>query len=268
MNPRKITLSVSLGILAYFIFLISLTPASGLAWVISQQSDAALSLSQTQGTIWNGAGRIIVNAKHGQPIDAGRINWHINPWGLLIGAINIHVQAESSHRKIETSVSIRYGKIQLADTKIELSAQGLKELFPVAALAAPSGVISITSARFGIKPNKLSGKVEMLWRNASTAFLNNQTLGDYKLVATADGSQLNLKLLTVKGVLDVNATGIWNLLASGELRLSGTAHARANANQLQPLLVLFGRDQGNGVRKINVNIRLPVNLDALPGFTR
>ncbi len=268
MNPRKVALSVSLGIIAYFIFLISLTPASGLAWAISQQSDAALSLTQTQGTIWNGAGRIIVNNKHGQPIDAGRINWHINPWGLLVGAINIHVKAESFHRQLETRVRIRYGEIRLADTKIELSAQGLKELFPAAALISPSGEILITSTSFAIQPKILSGKIELHWRNASTALLHNQTLGDFTLVATADGSQLNLSLLTVTGNLELNASGSWDMLANGELRLSGTARARANANQLQPLLLLLGKDQGNGVRGIDVNVRLPINLNAFPGFTR
>lgn len=266
MKSKRILIAASFGLAAYLFFLVSLAPASWLAWAVNQKSDGAVSLTQTQGTIWSGEGRLGIPTKLTHSIDLGLISWHLNPWQLLTGAINLGITAQSSSRQIVTDVNIRRGKIQLVDTSLELPAQLAKEFYAPAALIAPSGQIHIKSDNWIVTPDGVEGEIELLWRSASSALLDNQPLGDYRLVATGKGPRLQLRLITLKGDLELNASGGWDIMGSGALNLSGTARARTKSEQFEPLLVLLGKNRGKGARKFNINIRLPIYLKGIPGF--
>lgn len=266
MKSKNILIAAGFGVAAYLFFLVSLTPASWLAWTIRQQSTVALSLSQTQGTIWSGKGRLGFAAKPGQPIDLGLVRWRLSPWRLLTGAIKLDIEAQSSVHQSGATITLRRGQIKLSNTSIQFSAELIKNLYPPAALIAPSGQIYISGENLLIQPGGIKGKVQVEWRGASSALLGSQPFGDYQLVVTGKISGLQLNIVTLKGDLELTASGNWDVLGSGALRLSGTARARRGSQQFEPLLVLLGKNHGNGLRKFNMNLRLPINIKAIPGF--
>lgn len=266
MKSKRIVITAGFGLAAYLFFLASLAPASWLAWAVNQKSGIAFSLTQTRGTIWSGEGRLGFPVKPTHSIDLGLISWHLSPWQLLTGAINLSITAQSSSRQIATDITLRHRQIQLANTSIQVPAQLVKEFYAPAALISLSGQIHIKSDNWTVTPDGIEGEIELLWRGASSAILGNQPFGDYRLVATGKGPRLQLRLITLKGDLELKASGAWDIMGSGALNLSGTARARARPKQFEPLLMLLGKKQGKGVRKFNVNIRLPINLKGIPGF--
>ncbi|MEE8387131.1 MAG: type II secretion system protein N [Acidiferrobacterales bacterium] len=266
MKSKKLLITAGFGLAAYLFFLVSLAPASWLVWAVNQKSGVAVSLTQTRGTIWSGEGRLAIPARPGHPIDLGLVSWRLSLWRLFTGAINLSIDAQTSNQQIVTNITIRYGKIQLTNTLIQVPAQLAKEFYAPAALIAPSGQIHIKSDNWTVKPNGIEGEIELLWRNASSALLGGQPLGDYRLVATGKGPRLQFRLTTLKGDLELHASGGWDIMGTGVLNLSGTARARARPEQFEPLLMLLGKNQGRGVRKFNINIRLPINLKGIPGF--
>lgn len=261
MKSKKLLIAAGFGLAAYVFFLVSLAPASLLAWVVNQKSGVAFSLTQTRGTIWRGEGRLGIPAR---PL--GPVSWRLSPWRLLTGAISLNISAQPSSRQIVTDITLRHGQIQLANTSIRFPARLAKEFYAPAALISPSGQIHIKIDNWTVTPDGIEGEIELLWRGASSAILGNQPFGDYRLVATGKGPRLQLRLITLKGDLELKASGAWDIMGSGALNLSGTARARARPKQFEPLLMLLGKKQGKGVRKFNVNIRLPINLKGIPGF--
>lgn len=266
MTSKKYLITAGLGIAAYLVFLVSFAPASWLSWAIHQQSTVALSLTQTRGTLWNGNGRLAITASTGKSIDVGRVRWHLNPWGLVIGSLDLRLEARSPNHQIATTITLRRGKIQLSNTSIQFPASLIEIFYPAAGLISPAGQIQVVSEYLLIQPDGITGEVELLWRNLTTALLGSQPVGDYRLVATGDGPQLQLKLDTLKGDLELNASGSWDLMESGVLQFSGTAHAGAGLDRLAPGLMLLGKSQPNGSRAFKMNVRLPVSLKAVPGF--
>ena len=105
----------------------------------------------------------------------------------------------------------------------------------------------------------MTGGGDIQWQNAGSSLTTVQPLGSYRLDIAAAGKTANLKLSTSQGVLDLTGLGQWHL-QTGQIQLTGTATPRERAGELEPLLNLFGQDQGNGKRALALNARLPAIL--------
>jgi hypothetical protein len=73
-----------------------------------------------------------------------------------------------------------------------------------------------------------------------------------------NGKAANLKLTTLRGALELNGQGKWQI-QGGQLQINGTAIPRERASELDPFLKLLGPDLGNGRRSLTVDMRLSIN---------
>ena len=102
----------------------------------------------------------------------------------------------------------------------------------------------------------MEGVATLEWLNAGSSLSSVQPLGDYRLEITGAEKNANLKLTTLRGVLELTGQGSWQA-HNGQIQFNGSAQPRDRSEDLAPLLMLLGNDQGGGRRLLTLNSQLP-----------
>ena len=233
------------GLVFYLIFLVIELPASWFAWGLNRYTQGSLRLDPISGTLWSGRGRLILNYPKTVPHDFGEAQWRINPLWLFTGRIQLSLETSSQDRQIRTTFGITANRFLLKNT--EALVPFIAQLYPPASLISPQGKVRLTASELDVEPEKMGGTAVLEWQSAGSSLSNVQPLGDYRLEITGAGKTASLKLTTLRGVLELTGQGQW-LLASGQLQLTGSARPRERAIELEPLLKLLGKEQGDGKR--------------------
>ena len=242
-----------LGLLLYAIFLVVSFPAAILAPRLEAMSAGALHLTGMSGTAWNGGGLLTAGARSAPPLIL-HLSWRFDPLWLLAGKAQWRLSANDNDMKLAATLRAGYHSTALRDTDAELPANLAEIIYPPAALFAPSGRIHVTAESLDLDANGLDGKLEILWSNAGVR-LAPVTLGDYRAEVTGRGPVADVNLLTVRGPLELNGKGQWNVIGDGMLSLRGSAKLSPDAPpSLEPLVNMIN---ANGMA---VGIRLPASL--------
>jgi general secretion pathway protein N len=218
------------AILATVVLVVAVNaPATWLADWVSQSS--RLRLVYADGTVWNGTAMLALSDGKQARIVPDRVSWQVQWRALFAGRVTV----EMRHAAVDAPLRLSYDR------------NGFY-LDPGSALL-PAGLLSVAGAPFNtISPggtlflrwetlraagNGFDGEISMDWRAAQSALSPVSPLGDYRVIARANGGKGDVTLTTLSGPLLLEGTG---KITEGKLRFSGTAdaepHMRASLNGL------------------------------------
>ena len=255
-KPWLVYLAVGLGF--YLVFLVVYVPADWLAWGLSRTTKGIVRIDQPSGSIWSGAGKLTVYYPQTTPNDFGQAQWSINPFWLVTGQLQIHVESATKDAKMQGTLRIGRNHVLFSDLSLSLPAERVGVLYSPLALANPQGQFSLRARELNITASAVEGGAEFLWQNAGSSLSPVNPLGEYKLEMTGQNKTANLKLTTVRGDLDLTGQGKWLILENGLIQFNGTATPRGRTEELEPLLKLLGNSQANGARPLTLNAVFPI----------
>lgn len=252
---KRTWLYVVFSLAFYLLFLIVQMPTAWLVWGLNRFTSGAVHLDPIMGNAWGGSGHLVIYYPQTVPHDLGIAEWRVNPIWLFTGHVQTYLRSESTDVRFRTTLRFGRGQTQLIETEARLPAQTLGAFYPPAVLISPKGEVLARTDKLVIGNNSIEGNAEILWQNAGSDLSSVQPLGDYRLEITGTGQSAVLKLSTLKGVLDLTGQGQWQVQTK-QIQLTGSASPRQRAAELDPLLKLFGEDQGNGKRSFSITNRL------------
>ena len=254
---KRMLLYVVFGLVFYLLFLIIQIPASWFAWGVNYYSHNTVRLDPLSGSLWHGKGRLVIYYPQTAPHDFGNAEWRINPLWLITGRVQVELQADKQDMKVKTAFSLGKGTIALKDTDATFPAASISDLYQPAIMIGPQGQIRLTTSDLVFGRQNVEGSAALEWLAATSSLSSVQPLGDYRLDITGAGKTANLKLTTLRGDLELTGQGQWQM-ANGQIQFSGSATPHGRIVELDPLLKLFGKDQGGGRRLLTLNGQLPL----------
>ncbi len=251
---------LALGLLSYAVFLVVLLPGGWLSWGVARLSDNRVLLDDGQGTIWHGSGHLFVRDVKGAAQDLGRAEWRFDMLQLLLLRGQVRLRTSGPQSDIFVTLRVTPWGLSLNDTRLSASAGLASAFYAPASLFAPQGLLRLRTNRLVFGRSGLQGNAEIYWDKAGSALSSVQPLGSYRLDLSGNGKEATLQLATVDGALDLSGQGRWQLIGDGQLQLTGTAQAKQQLAELQPLLRLMGRDLGAGRTAFTIRTRLVLGL--------
>ena len=220
-------------------------PAAWIAPWIDRASGGQWRLAATSGTVWNGAGILLVRTGNNAAWrNAQSIRWQVRGNELWSGRLAIDTTLEQGAARFVATP----GGIASEEFDFTLPATEIASLLPGAlGRYGWSGILRAHGAKFGCawSPQACSGEVELLWNDAAVTEIPGAALGDYRLRLVGEGPVLRVDLTTLRGRLQIAGTG--EIADNGQLHFNGEATAKdANAESLNTLLSTLGRPAGSG----------------------
>ncbi len=255
MRKRWLAYAV-LWLLFYVVFLISTIPAPWVSWSISRVTEGRINLSEPSGSLWHGKAELFVVYSRASPLAVGETAWHVNPLCLLSARLCVELSTSGSAIRLRGVFGLSPWEFELRDVSANFPADVAGKLFPGVGVFSPKGQIHFNTGTLRIERNGMYGTADIQWREAGSELSSVQPLGDYRLDIRGEGKIAHLKLATLHGDLLLNGQGRWEIGNDGKFQFVGNAKPRARRLDLEPLLMLLGRDQGGGQRPLILNGRL------------
>ena len=244
------------GVVLFVLFFLFAAPAEIFAWALARASNNAITLQAVTGTVWGGSGELVFSRGPANSLSLGRGQWSLSPWRLVIGRIGVSVDFTSARTVFKADGVVGLRTATLRDVEIRFPASLVPTVFPPAALAGPSGDVRIAAKEVTLARSDMAGEVVAVWQQAGTTVSNVNPLGDYRVIATGQGDAFSIALSTDRGDLRLSGQGKWSL-ATRRFEMKGSAMPTEGSKAaLDPLLRLFGRDQGDGSRTFIVQLRV------------
>jgi len=250
----RVVLYVVLGIILFPVLLAVSAPATWVAWGLARLSEGRVQLHEADGYLWGGEGIVVVKPGAHAPVSLGRFRWDLSPWPLFQGRVSVRVQGGDPPIRIEGGIDVTRAELAARDVRASFPADLVSVFYAPAALLGPGGEVQLTAGAIQMRDRQLDGQAILSWDGAATRFSPVRPLGDYRFYLEGRGGLADLRLETAAGALALSGTGLWNL-ENGAVRFDGTAAATARSAELEPLLRLFGRDQGGGRRRLALQSR-------------
>lgn len=234
---------VVLGLIAYAGAMLLTAPAGLLDAGLNSASNGSLRLSEAQGGLWSGAGRLEMRAATGRALVGEGLRWRLLPGQLLQGKLAFELQLEHSARAFVLSLGSR--RIEVAGADINLPAAALSAVQPKLVPLQLTGELSLRIKQLAIVSGGWTGAMTLQWRHAGSALTQVYPLGDYELELAGEGSAAQIKLLTLRGPLQLDGKG--SLGQDGKLAFSAVARIEPNSRALlEPLMRLIAVERGDG----------------------
>ena len=248
---------VLLGAVFYLLFVVAVAPAAWLAWGVARASGGMVTLSEPVGSVWSGAGGLVIHNGTAAPQPLGQLEWTINPAWLFAARLQTRVRLTGLDSDLSGSVDVSYKRARLQHIKGSISPRLLIVVYAPVSLFDPSGQFQVTSESLQIAASGIDGVLQLTWQDAGLNLSDVRPLGDYKLQVEGAGNMLRLKIETLKGALTINGQGEANL-DNKQLQFAGTAMPQTRATELEPVLRMLGNDIGGGKRSFALNGRIPI----------
>ncbi len=246
------------GVLGALLAGLAFAPAAWLAQGVAHATGGRFTLSDAQGTVWNGSAVATLTGGVGSR-DAsalpGRLHWQLSLKGL---GLDVHVMHACCIHKAQTlRVVPGWQQIKLQYQPAD-PVSGLVGHWPAAWLVGlgtpwntlmPTGNLQVNSPGWTLESTEgrwlFNGRAEFQLLNMASRISTLDQLGSYKLQLAGDnarGEATNLNLNTLSGALQLQGSGEW---AGSRLRFRGQAQAAPGAEAaLSNLLNIIGRRQG------------------------
>ncbi len=210
-------------------------------------------LQGVEGTLWSGhASQVVFRG-----VSLGEVQWHVSPWPLLIGHVNVAVKLNNADGYLDAVLSTGFSaeKWFLRQAQGQVPASLVKGFAPALPIA-PTGTfaLAINEARFdNMHLRSLDGRI--VWNKGGIASPLPLEFGD--LVAEFDNSASGISghIKDNGGPLQLNADV--KLSSDGVYILTGKSAARAGAApSLVTSLSLLGQPDAQGMVPIHISGRI------------
>lgn len=244
-----------IGLVALLAAALWFAPASWADGIFNQATSGRLRLTDTQGTLWRGSGRLVLGqlgvvesiASPGDltsvvsgVVIPGRCDWVVQALPLLLGQINIQLRLESMREPVRLTGNHRI--IEISAAQIDLPQVRLDRLGSPWNTIQPDAALAVRWDRLFIEQGMFKGKVVLSVAQVASALSTVRPLGSYQIDIDSNGKQAQIIMTTVAGPLQIDGQGDW--AAKTGLRFTAYAQAQAEKPKLLPLLSLLGKRDG------------------------
>ncbi len=261
MKRKRLVFYVSVGLIAYGVFLISQAPAAFL-FDQARRYQPGLQTEQLSGTLWRGSAQALRLAP--EPANAQRLsrplnlNWRWHPLRLFSGLLGFQVHAAGAELELTAAVAIdrkRQLSFSALDGTISVRrAADLSRLSALMASAALDGQLAFNGMDVGIDEQGriVSANGELSLRDIQLTLGDNLHLGDYTARWITKAQLVEAEItdqggpVELTGVLQLTAEGDYSYRCSGQLGLREGA-----ASAVRQALALLGRPAADGKWRFN-----------------
>ena len=230
---------------SYLLFLIFTLPAYWADWLVNRAGLGAVRIQQTEGTLWNGNGDLVVKGAGRERLQT-RIAWELQPVWLFTGKLQVRLSSQSSDPALNATIRVGYHhlSIQEVDAKLPVGVVGLFN--PAFALMDPTGRLQITTPQMTLTTAGLEGDMQLTWLAAGARLGGLSEIGDYRLQVNGRGPKAELRIETLRGDVNITAQGVWQTQGAGLLHLTGTISPGSREPALLPLLRTLNAQKNDG----------------------
>jgi hypothetical protein len=247
MGPK---LAIIAGALLLAIAVAINAPASLLDSRIAAATDGQVRLAGATGTIWNGAGDLVLLPRGTRRALA----WHIEAWPLVTGEVRGAVAMGGSAAQ-RAAFAYGHGRAAVRGLDAELPMDTLMQSAGVpAALGSAGGIVAAHVERFVQMPNAIDADLALQWQDASLPAPGLRiALGDVRVELRGNGPEISGPVSNRDG--DVEIVGRMTLGASLAPKLDATIRPRAGldrdrAESIATALSLVAAADGQGGYRI------------------
>ena len=236
---------IILGLVCYVLFLVTSVPASFLTRYIlpSIESARTIKLQSVHGSVWNGNA---TQASVGS-FSLGKLNWKLNPWGLLLGDIDLKLNFQDENARGNGNVSLGLGgTTEASDVELNFPAETLQP-FIYGLPISISGNFRGTIEQLAYEQNEiLNAQGRVVWQSAALRAPQSIELGDFLVTLSPQNTGTKVKITDenqgpVKADINIKLDG------KGKYSLNGWLQARDESQQhITEALRLIGRSDSTG----------------------
>jgi len=242
------------GLCGYALFLLITLPAYWADWLLSRATRTAIGIQQTEGTLWNGTGTLVIR-NAGAEQTPTRIAWSLQPLWLFTGKLQARLSSRDG-APLNATIRIGYRHLSISDVDVAVPASMLSAINPAVDLFAPSGRLQISAPQATLTSAGLEGGMQLTWLGAGARMSGMNEIGDYRLVVNGRGATAELRIETLRGDVGVTAQGEWQARGEGLVRLTGNIAPGNREPTLRPLLAMLNAQNNNGQYSWTLNSRL------------
>ncbi|MES1981045.1 MAG: type II secretion system protein N [Pseudomonadota bacterium] len=242
---------LALFILSFMLALLALAPASILAPGLDYATRGRLTLANTSGTVWSGAGTISLRQSEQRLVALQDMHWKLLIPALFSGKIQAQLQWGSAPPAVPSEITADMQQTVLRNLLLQLPARLFEEISPMLKPAQFRGQLQVQADQLVFTKRGIDGVANIDWQQASSALSSISPLGNYHLVLSGAGENVNIVLTTTTGILLLEGQGVWSAVRG--LEFHGKARAAPGSNaQLNELLHHLGREEAPGVYGFNL----------------
>ncbi|MFN3709834.1 MAG: type II secretion system protein N [Alishewanella aestuarii] len=240
----------ALGLVAYLLFMLVLTPAAW--WLKLVSLPPQLQLGQVTGTLWQGK----VQQLRFQQLQLNELNWQLNPWSLLRLRLDLALQSGSVQQNQQPYLQARVwatpAGISVHSSLIKLPVPLLLPLLQLPMPVQAGGELVLDIQRLTLQSGRcqtLAGQLS--WFDASLQPPTGTWLQLQQFTARLECDQQQPVLITDPAnilALDVRAT----VNAAGKLQVSGTLKPAAELPaEVHQAMQFVGAPDAEGRYRLN-----------------
>ena len=208
MSDRRL-IAVSAAAL-FLVLLIARLPAS----IATALLPPTVIATNPSGTLWRGSAAHVQVNMSGQWFALGRVEWALQPLGVLLGDAVI-LRSSWGSQKLDIGAGIGLnGDVPVSDASIRADISWVRNLLPLFIAGDLNADIETLRVSASGTPVFISGRV--VWEDAAwQAVGGDVSLGTYAVDIATDDQGISGKIVTLKGALELN----------GEFTLQGNRYS-------------------------------------------
>lgn len=195
------------GLGAYAVALVVGAPAGLLGARLADLSGGRIHLTQAQGTLWSGRGRIELRDDSGRTGLALPCAWRLRPESLwrarLVYALEVGGAAPAA------ALALSWSRVELSGVAVEIPAAALASLHAALVPLGLTGDVAVRIEGLRLEPDATHGSATLHWRTAGSVLAPVAKLGDYELRMDGHGPVVRATLRTLQGPMDLAGHGAW-----------------------------------------------------------
>jgi len=194
----------------FLVLLIARLPAS----IATALLPPTVIATNPSGTLWRGSAAHVQVNMSGQWFALGRVEWALQPLGVLLGDAVI-LRSSWGSQKLDIGAGIELsGDVTVSDASIRADISWVRNLLPLFIAGDLNADIETLRVSASGTPVFISGRV--VWEDAAwQAVGGDVSLGTYAVDIATDDQGISGKIVTLKGALELN----------GEFTLQGNRYS-------------------------------------------
>ena len=199
MRRALVTLAALIVVVAA---IVALAPAAIVSAAVERLPGGAVSLAETQGTVWQGRGTLDVRRTLRIPLA-----WRLEPLPLARGEARVTIVPPAGAATPRAEISARRDAVTLRGLELSLPAETITALAPRAGVRL-EGELNVASPSLEWTRTSFAGGAAVRWRDARFAIANERAmaLGNVSADLAATGDRLAGPVTNEGGDFDVRGT--------------------------------------------------------------